>query len=427
MQNLRALSILFVANFISGVAQGISMLAIPWYFARNEEMGTFGIIFLLTNCVSLLWMPYAGVLVDRYDRKGILILMSITGLFVMGGSAASGMVSEMSVGVAAIAFMYTFFHFNIHYTNLYALVQEITEVRHYARITSTMEVIHQLTTMLAGAVGAVLLEGTPNGILNLFGLYLDTPWVIPAWSLHEIFALDAATYFIAFLILWIVRYVPLKERHHESGSVVSRLNTGWVYLKNHMPILIFGTASFCVFVTIIVIGFYLNPTYVYSHLHESADVFAASEMYYALGAVAAGAGTLAVFRKWTIPNAIICLTMIAAIMYGVQAATKSIALFYLAVLAMGLSNAGTRVLRSTYLMYEIPNQVYGRANGIFNMINVGMRIFFMIIFAIPFLADPNHVIYTFAIMSFFLVCASAAILWIKPRLHRTKQTISIEN
>ncbi|HLF64596.1 MAG TPA: MFS transporter [Saprospiraceae bacterium] len=418
MQNLRALSILFVANFISGVAQGISMLAIPWYFARSEDMATFGIIFLLTNCVSLLWMPYAGVLVDRYNRKGILLLMSVTGFAVMGASAVSGLTREVPVWVAAIAFMYTFFHFNIHYTNLYAFVQEITEERHYARITSAMEVIHQLTTMLAGAAGAMLLEGTPDGILNVFGVHVQTPWHIQAWDLHEIFALDAGTYLIALIILWIIKYIPIKERYHEAGHVLSRLHTGWRYLNTHRPILIFGAASFCVFVTIIVIGFYLNPTYVFNHLGESADVFAASEMYYALGAVAAGAGTLAVFRKWSIPNAVICLTMIAAIMYGVQAATHSVALFYLAVLAMGLSNAGTRVLRTTYLMHEIPNQVYGRTNGIFNMINVLMRIFFMLIFAIPFLADSNHVIYTFIVTSVFLVAASVVMFWIKPRLHK---------
>jgi MFS family permease len=416
LKNIRALSILFIGNFISGVAQGISMLAIPWYFARNEEMGTFGIIFLLTNCVSLIWMPYAGVLVDKYNRKRILLFMSVTGFVVMGGSALSGYLTEMPVWIPAIAFMYTFFHFNIHYTNLYAFVQEITEEKHYARITSAMEVIHQLTTMLAGAVGAVLLEGTHGGMLNVFGAYVKTPWEIPAWDLHEIFALDAGTYLVALLILWIISYLPLVERYHEEGSIMSRLNTGWQYLKTHKPILIFGAASFCVFVTIIIIGFYLNPTYVYSHLGKSADVFAASEMYYALGAVAAGAGTLAIFRRWSIPNAVILLTMIAATLYAVQAATRSVALFYLAVLAMGLSNAGTRVLRTTYLMYEIPNQVYGRANGIFNMINVGMRIIFMLLFAIPFLADPQHVKYTFYIMSAFLVVAAAVIFWIRLRL-----------
>jgi MFS family permease len=105
-------------------------------------------------------------------------------------------------------------------------------------------------------------------------------------------------------------------------------------------------------------------------------------------------------------------------MYAVQAATTSVALFYLAVLSMGLSNAGTRVLRTTYLMHEIPNNVFGRANGIFNMINVLLRIFFMTIFAIPFFMKPKHVIYTFVVMSVFLVSASVVMLWIKPRLHK---------
>jgi MFS family permease len=418
LKNIRALVILFAANFISGVAQGISVLAIPWHFTRNDDIGTFGIIFLITHCVSLIWMPYAGVLVDRYNRKRILLFMSMTGFLVMGASALTGFGSAVPMWVVALAFMYTFFHFNIHYTNLYAFVQEITEEAYYARITSAMEVIHQLTTMLAGAAGAVLLEGTPEGVINIFGVHIQTTLEIRAWSLPEIFALDAFTYIIAFIIFLIINYISLKERHHEGGSILSRLNTGWRYLTAHKPILIFGTASFCVFVTIIIIGFYLNPAYVFSHLQESADVFAASEMYYALGAVGAGAGTIALFRRWSIPDAMILLTLLAAIMYAVQAATTSVALFYLAVLSMGLSNAGTRVLRTTYLMHEIPNNVFGRANGIFNMINVLLRIFFMTIFAIPFFMKPKHVIYTFVVMSVFLVSASVVMLWIKPRLHK---------
>lgn len=418
MKNLRALVILYIANFVSGVAQGISMLAVPWYFARNEEMGTFALIFLITHCVSLIWMPYAGVLVDKYNRKLIMLVMSVTGFAVMGISAASGLSREVPLWLTSTAFMYTFFHFNIHYTNLYAFVQEITEERHYARITSIMEVIHQLTTMLAGAVGAVLLEGTVNGKWNIFGLQVATSWHIEPWSLHEIFALDACTYLGALLFFLLIRYVPLKDRRHEPGTVLARLNIGWQYLKAHRPILIFGVASFCVFVTIIIIGFFTNPLYVHSHLGESADVFAASEMYYALGAVIAGATTLTIFRKWTVPNATILLTMIAAVMYFVQSQTYSLMLFYLAVLAMGLANAGTRVLRTTYLMYEIPNQVYGRANGIFNMINVLMRIIFLALFSLPFFTTSNHVIYTLIVLSIFLVAASVVMWKIRPQLHK---------
>jgi MFS family permease len=191
VKNLRALIILYIANTISGIAQGISMLAIPWYFARTEDMAIFGIIFLVTHCLSLIWMPYAGILVDRYNRKGILLAMTVTGFIIIGASAVAGFMSGMHMWIVAVAFMYTFFHFNIHYTNLYAFVQEIIEERHYARITSVMEVIHQLTTMLAGAVGAILLEGTLDGRWNLFGVHIQTPWTLVPWGLEEIFALDA--------------------------------------------------------------------------------------------------------------------------------------------------------------------------------------------------------------------------------------------
>jgi MFS family permease len=173
-----------------------------------------------------------------------------------------------------------------------------------------------------------------------------------------------------------------------------------------------------VFVTIIVIGFYINPLYVFNHLHKSADVFAASEMYYALGAILAGAATLTVFKRWSVPGATIILTMVAAVLYTVQGFTTTVGLFYLAVLAMGLSNAGTRVLRTTYLMHEIPNQVYGRANGIFNMINVFMRVVFIFIFALPFFTTGDHVKYTLLILAVFLVAASGVMWWITPQLKR---------
>jgi hypothetical protein len=110
--------------------------------------------------------------------------------------------------------------------------------------------------------------------------------------------------------------------------------------------------------------------------------------------------------------------MAAASLYAVQAMTHTVALFYLAVLTMGFSNAGTRVLRTTYLLFEIPNQVYGRASGIFNMLNVFMRIIFIAVFAFPFFTRSNHVIYTLIILSIFLVISSAVILWVRPHLHR---------
>ena len=41
MKNKNAVYLLFLANIISGLAQGISMIAIPWYFIEIIEKPKF--------------------------------------------------------------------------------------------------------------------------------------------------------------------------------------------------------------------------------------------------------------------------------------------------------------------------------------------------------------------------------------------------
>ncbi|HMS52438.1 MAG TPA: hypothetical protein PKD56_08915, partial [Chitinophagales bacterium] len=69
MQNKNALQALFVANTISGFAQGISMIGIPWYFVDVlNKPSEFAYIYSVVTLVSMIWSLYAGTLNDRYDR-----------------------------------------------------------------------------------------------------------------------------------------------------------------------------------------------------------------------------------------------------------------------------------------------------------------------------------------------------------------------
>jgi len=67
MKNKQAITLLFISNIISGFAQGISMIAIPWYFVDiidNPEM--FAFFYLFITFLTLFWGLYAGTIVDRY-------------------------------------------------------------------------------------------------------------------------------------------------------------------------------------------------------------------------------------------------------------------------------------------------------------------------------------------------------------------------
>ena len=78
MKNKQAITLLFLANIISGLAQGISMVAIPWYFvkvvARPE---VFANAYFLITFITLFWGIYAGTLVDRYSRRNLFIIINI--------------------------------------------------------------------------------------------------------------------------------------------------------------------------------------------------------------------------------------------------------------------------------------------------------------------------------------------------------------
>ena len=411
MKNLRAIVLLFAANSISGVAQGISMLAIPWYFARDGEMARFGLIYILTNLISLFWVPYAGVLVDRFNRKGVFLAATLIGGLAIGTIALMGHVKgDLPWWLVAVVFGLTFFNYNIHFPNLYAFAQEIVEPRHYGRITSALEIQNQVATMISGAAGAVLLEGTQNGMLNLFGFMVKVPWDVRAWHIHEIFTFDAATYFLAFLVILMIRYAPLVQRHVEHGRLMERLRIGMQYLLKHKHILLFGVASYAIFVSILVGVFFVDPLYVKNHLLETGDVFAASEMYYAIGAVFAGFAIIRIFSRWNGVVGIIALTILTVLVFGWLVVAESVVIYYLAVLLMGLTNAGTRILRVNLLFTTIPNQVYGRTNSIFNMTNILFRILFLGIFALPFFHLSNNVIYTFAILAVFMLVAAIILI-----------------
>ena len=138
----------------------------------------------------------------------------------------------------------------------------------------------------AGA--ALLLEGTVNGRLNVFGFMIQMPFDVEAWTIYEIFSIDAGTYLLAFIFISLIRFVPVVKRSGEIGSFTSRLKTGLRYLASHKYVAIFGVASYCVFVVILLEGFFVGPLYVSKQLMEGGDVYAASEMYYATGAVLAG-------------------------------------------------------------------------------------------------------------------------------------------
>jgi MFS family permease len=124
-----------------------------------------------------------------------------------------------------------------------------------------------------------------------------------------------------------------------------------------------------------------------------------------------------VFTATSTQRAVIILTAITAAIFIWAFATKSVLVIYSVSLILGFTNAGIRVLRLTYLFKQIPNELMGRVNSIFNMLNILVRSLFIFLFSVPFFNFDNHIIWAFIIMALFLLLSALVLMF------NTKQSI----
>lgn len=399
------------------------MLAVPWYLINTlGKESVLGIAYVIINLISLFWSLYAGTLIDRYNRRNIFVITSIVGGVILCSISALGFINgEMPLLASISVFACTIFIYNIHYPCLYAFAQEISVANDYARVNSILEVQNQLTSAASGAVAAILITGTTDQSFNFFGTDIFLGFNIPRWNLQQVFMLDGITYFISAFLLSFVRYVPVANRHIDLGSVWDKLKTGFVFLKKHALVFLFGVLSFCAFITILVMAYFLLPIYVGKHLHANASVFAIADMCFAFGAVFAGLVIRHLFTIGSSIRGVIILTFFAALIYFMFYVNQSSVFFCFLCLLLGLCNAGIRILRMTYLFNMVPNSVIGRTGGVFNTFNVAGRMFFIGLFSFPFFAQSNNVIYAMLILSVFVFIAGILLLLNYRKLITTTQ------
>lgn len=399
MKNQKALILLFTANAISGFAQGVSMLAIPWYFVQQDISSQFNLLFGVVTFANIFWGLYAGTLVDRFNRRQLFLVTNIIEGCILLLVAVSGWITgSLPLFLIMLVFTVTVFGYRMHYPNLYAFAQEITIPEHYTRVTSYIEIVGQASNVMAGALAVVLLEGIEIE-LPVFGqLKIDS------WEIYEIFTLDGITYLISVILISLIKYVPDKIFEIDKGSLGARLNVGFDFLKDHKLLFLFGFFSHSIFVIMLVSLFTVMPMYIKNVLEAGGEVFGSVEMLYGIGALTAGV----FIGRWTtkVPRiaAIVFLIFLTTVLLFLCGIIYSIPYYFLTGLLVGFANAGTRILRVSYLFEHVPNQVIGRVNSVFSVLNIIMRVIFIMLFSMAFFAESTNIVYAyFALAAFTLL------------------------
>src|SRR6266478_3555066 len=144
----RGLRLIFAANIISMIGSGMNSAGVTWYVLQttHSEMA-LGTLLMLQTIPALLMLPFTGVVIDREDRRRLLMVLDAARglvIFVVAVLAYRGMAALWEVYLMSI------------------LVPELTPDSHFVSSNSFL---------LAGVQGGWLVAGAIVGfVYNKIGL-----------------------------------------------------------------------------------------------------------------------------------------------------------------------------------------------------------------------------------------------------------------
>lgn len=380
--------LILAANIFSSIGSGITMIAIPWLLVSEVDGGRlFGYITIFMTAVNFIATPLIGHLVDRYSRKKILLVGEIIGFLFVISFAIYGMMGyEYHVWHYVVLYGTGSMYYNLFYPAIFAFNQEIFDKQVYRSLNGAMEIQGQLSSVIAGALAAMLITK------------IDLQWLL---------LLDAMTYFIAFLLFKSIPYLS-RILITSDESFLLKLTEGFRFMKKEPVLFCFLIASFMPFIGVMVTN-YVFPVYLANVLKVDASVYGSQSMVYGVGAIVAGVFIPYIALKWGNLRTIFFTELIYTVAISAIIVTSTIPVFFLLTMLLALGNAGTRVARNAYMMDVVPNAIMGRVDSLFRVIGLGMRLILLTVFTQ--LNNENNISFSFYVLSGLLIIAVFTIFY----------------
>ena len=352
----RPLRFVFAANVISMLGSGMNSAAVAWYIleATHSEMalGTFAV---LQTVPAMLMLPFTGVIIDREDRRRLVMLLDALRAVIIVTVAI--LAFEHRVHVWQLYLMNTLVAagFWMFWPTITALIQELTPEGEFVKSN---------TFLLAGVQGGWLIAGAVVGFMyNHIGL-------------GGVLLIDVSTYVVSFFCYFAVRkgrHVVLRpaELRADILAAESQLERFWRemkeglhFLRDHRAVVLLGI-SWALFLGAMITGVVVTPSL-------SERVFHAGAVGY--GWLNAGWGTGAFLSALYAPAVIAYLGGRRALAFSMALLSVCVAcapvshwlvLGIFCYLMMGSARGVGGVAMNTGLMEMVPKHLMGRVQNAF--------------------------------------------------------------
>ena len=393
----RGLRLIFIANLVSMVGSGMNSAAVTWFIlqATHSEM-SLSTLMVLQTVPALLMLPFTGVIIDREDRRHLIMLLDALRGAVILTVALLAFRNQVQIwhlyamGVLVSAGFWMF------WPTITALIQELAP---------ESEFVSANTMLLAGVQGGWMIAGAIVG------------FVYERIHLGGVLALDAATYAVSLACYFAVRKgkVTVKPRElpaHVAGDAWARylheLREGVQYLRDKRHIVLLGISWAIFIASMLTQGVTTAPL--------SDRIFHAGALGYGWlnGGWGIGAFTSALYAPLFIRrfhgrrSVVFALGMLAMSLTFVPfAGSLAIAVMCYAVMGSGRGVAGVAI--SSTMMGMVPKHFMGRVQNTFFFIGTLLQLVTSI--AVGAIAEHISLALAFSIIGIMYGVAAITAAW----------------
>src|SRR5579862_4891918 len=361
----RGIRLIFVANLVSMIGSGMNSAAVIWYIlqATHSEV-SLGMLIALQTIPSLALLPFTGVLIDREDRRHLMMwldgargaIILFVALLVFTHHVRLWQVYLMNVLVAIGFWMF--------FPTVNALVQELTPAD---------KILDSNSLLLAALQGGWLMAGAIVGfVYNHIGL-------------GGVLVIDCASYVISIACVFFVRRgrvtvtapaadsEPVTESTDAVGRFFHELGEGYMHIRSNRRVLLIGLA-WALFVAAMMTQGVLSAPLSQRILHGGAVGYGWLNAGWAVGAFVSVFYASAFIRRRG-ANLSVTLTMsVIAVSLFVLPVSRwlffAVPIYFL----MGSGRGIGGIALSSEMMQLVPRHVMGRVQNAFSFIASALQI-----------------------------------------------------
>ena len=333
----------FLGNIVSLIGFGFNMIALSWMVL--EETGSelaLGKIMATATAPGLFLALFAGVIIDKVNRKWLLVVLDAFRLVVIALFLTFIAFKEFELWILYPVVILMGLGNSLFWPTAQAFVQEIVTESDYFNANKLLSASYQFGSILgAGAGGLIVHYYDPIVALNI----------------------NIITYLISGILIALAPFRGL-IRKSKDEKLFNAISKGLVYLYSRLDILVLGMATILSDVAIWGALSVLTITISKEIFLQGTFGYGIMEGMYGVGALLSTISVGIALDMMGRKSFLIICYLIAGAMCFISPLMPNIYFAGIAYMFMGLHNNAARIIIRTIFMENIPNSIMGRVQTV---------------------------------------------------------------